>query len=123
MSVFAPLAAAPKLVLAALAVVAPVPPPATTMTGRSAAAMVRKDGLPLEPFGAAKKVFAVCEENATCELEIEMFEQARLSVAADHVRVCPALQEVKALDPVIVERKSAIEIKLGAQEEPLYLRT
>ena len=41
------------------AVVCPVPPPEMAMVGRSEAAMARKEGLPLDPFGAAKNWLAV----------------------------------------------------------------
>ena len=76
MSVFAPEAAAPRLVNAAPADVAPVPPfamatvPVTfeavpvvfwLSVGTSAATIARNVGTPAEPFGAARTVLAVCD--------------------------------------------------------------
>ena len=52
--------------------VAPVPPPATVIVGRSAEAIVLKLGAPIDPLGAAKIVFAACEASAPVKVPVEV---------------------------------------------------
>ena len=52
-----------------------------------------------------------------------MLVHAKLSVADVQVSVCPAVQpEAKVAAPVIVDRKSNMEIKFGTHCVPEYLK-
>src|SRR5215472_5366004 len=53
----------PPLAIGNVPVTPPPPPAAKLMAGMSALAIVRNIGVPAEPFGAAKKVLAVCDTN------------------------------------------------------------